>query len=81
MFDVMDSLEIFTEKLLVELDSFPADSLKPDTHYRQLPEWSSMHVLIIIAFCETEYGITVTGEDLRGCSTLRDLHNLLLTRL
>lgn len=76
----MDNLEIFTAKLITELESFEPGSITPDTPYRLLPEWSSMHVLIIIAFCETEYGITVTGEDLRGCSTLRDLHNLLLTR-
>ncbi len=38
--------------------------------------WSSMHALLIMALAESEYEISITGEELRGAKTLQDLYNL-----
>lgn len=38
--------------------------------------WSSMHALLIMALAESEYEISITGEELRKAKTLRDLFNL-----
>lgn len=74
-------LDEFITKIENEIDELPKGSLKPDTNYRQIPEWSSMHALIIIALCETEYDVTLTGEDLRSCNTVNDLYTLVKSRL
>lgn len=38
--------------------------------------WSSMHALLIMALAESEYEISITGEELRDAKTLQDLYNL-----
>lgn len=42
-----------------------------DTEY-----WSSMHALLIMALAESEYDISLTGEELRNSKTLNDLFEL-----
>lgn len=71
----------FIGKIETEIEELPPGTLKPDTDYRQLPEWSSMHALIIIALAETEYNVTLTGEDLRGCRTVSDLYHIVKSRM
>lgn len=38
--------------------------------------WGSMHALLIMALAESEYEISITGEELRNAKTLQDLYNL-----
>jgi len=44
------------------------DDVLEDTEY-----WSSMHALLIMALAESEYDISLTGEELRNSKTLNDL--------
>lgn len=76
----MDSIETFITKLESELDTIEKGTLTPQVKYREIQDWSSMFALIIIAFCETEYSVTVTGEDLRKCETVTDLYQLVSSR-
>ncbi|HEU4719244.1 MAG TPA: phosphopantetheine-binding protein [Bacteroidia bacterium] len=76
----MDDIKTFIGKLEAELEGLTPGSLTPETNYRQMPEWSSMHALILIALAETEYNISVTGDDLRSCETINDLYALLKSR-
>lgn len=71
-----DTIEDFVSKIEMELEDIPKGTLKPDTNYRSIESWGSMHALIVIAFLETEYNVTVNGEDLRSCNTLRELYKL-----
>ncbi|MBR9830585.1 hypothetical protein [Acidiluteibacter ferrifornacis] len=43
--------------------------------------WSSMHALLIMALAESEYNISITGEELRNSKTLQDLYNLFESKL
>lgn len=76
----MDSIVVFGEKLAKELDGIPAGAIKPTTNYREIPDWSSMHALVLIALAETEYGVTLTGEDLRKCNTVQDIYDVIKSR-
>lgn len=38
--------------------------------------WSSMHALLIMALAESEYNISITGEELRNSKTLNHLFQL-----
>lgn len=38
--------------------------------------WSSMHALLIMALAESEYGISISGEELRNSKTLNQLFEL-----
>jgi acyl carrier protein len=72
----MDSIEVFTAKLEGEFDELAPGTLKPDTEYRKLETWSSMHALVVIAFIDSEYDILLKPEEMRSTQTIRDLYNL-----
>ena len=75
----MDIAE-FIAKVENEIDEIKPGMLKPDTHFRSISEWSSMHALIIIALVDTDYDVTITGEDLRNSQTMNDLFNIVKSR-
>ncbi len=77
----MPSVQELIEKIEAEIEELPRGVLQPDTNYRQLPEWSSMHALIVLALAETEYNVALSGEDLRSCSTVTDLQKLINSRM
>ncbi len=54
-------------------DSIEIDKNAPlaETEY-----WGSMHALLIMALAESEYNISLTGEELRNSKTIQDLYNL-----
>jgi len=69
------------DKIETEFDNIEPGTLKEDTSFRNLNEWSSMHALILIALVDTEYNVTLNGEDLRQISTVTDLYQLVKSRL
>lgn len=74
-------LDEFFKKIELEIEDLEPGSLTPDTDYRELEQWSSMYALIIIALIDTEYDVTLTGEDLKNTNTIRDLFELVKTRV
>lgn len=70
----------FIKKLALEFDITDPEQLKPDTSFRSMKEWSSMHGLIIIALADAEFGITITGNDLRQIDTIQNLYDLIQSR-
>lgn len=66
----------FISKLEAEFDDMPKGALQPDTDYRSIKGWSSMHALIIIAFVDINFNITLNGSDLKSTKTVSDLYNL-----
>lgn len=75
------NIEDLIEKLEEEFDEVEPGTLKPDTGFRDLEEWSSMHALIIIAMIDTEYDVMLTGEDLTNASTVQDLFDIIQSRV
>jgi acyl carrier protein len=73
----METVEEFIKKLEPEFEDLEPGTLKSDTIFRNLPNWSSMHALIIIALADTEYELRITGEDIRKCNTIADIHQVL----
>jgi acyl carrier protein len=67
------------DKLETEFE-LPAKTLKAETDFRDIPEWGSMHALIIIAVVDTEFGITLNGEDMKKSSTINDLYNVIKSK-
>lgn len=76
----MIEINEFIKKLAEELESISADEIKPETNLRSLPQWSSMYALIIIALIDTEYNVTITGEDLIGLQSVQELFDLVVSR-
>lgn len=71
----------FIEKLEAEFDELEPGTLQPDTNFRDLDEWSSMHALIIIALIDTDYDVTITGDDLSSIETVSELYDIVAQRV
>lgn len=71
------SIEEFVSKLEAEFEDMPKGTLKPETDYRSIKGWSSMHALIIIAFVDIHFNFTLSGLDLKSTQTVQDLYNLI----
>ncbi len=71
----------FIKNLEAEIEELPPGTLKPDTDYRKVAEWSSMHALIVIAFVDMNFNVTLNGADLRKAITVSDLYNIVQEKL
>jgi acyl carrier protein len=49
----------------------------PETRLASLPSWGSLAVLLVILHCETKYGLAVSSAQVRGCTTVGDLLQLI----
>ncbi len=76
----MMTLEEFARHMREEFELEHPEQLQPDTDYRSLEVWSSMYALILIAFVDREFEVTITGDDLRASNTLRDVYTLIEAR-
>lgn len=74
------TLEAFILKIEEAIDTLPKQVLKANTNFRSLPEWSSMHALIIIAMVDIEYNVSLSGDDLKSSQTIADLFDLVKSR-
>jgi acyl carrier protein len=69
------NLEIskFVQDLELLLDEVEPGSIKAETIFRDLEEWSSLIALVVIAMVYEEYDIKLTGDDIRTSVTVKDL--------
>ena len=63
----------FTEKFVACLNAVPATPVEASTNFKKLDEWSSIFALIVIAMVDSEYGKTLTSEDIKNAETIQDL--------
>ncbi len=70
------TLDEFVKAFAAEFDDTPEETFKPETHYRELDEWGSLVALSIISMVDDEMDKRLTGADLRSCSTIEELFNL-----
>ena len=73
----MPSIDQFIESFLTAVEFQEAVAVTPDTELRSLPEWDSLAALGVIVMFDVDYGKTITGDDLKNCSTITDLYKLL----
>lgn len=71
----------FTRLLEAEFEDVQEGTLKPTTHYREIPEFSSMYALIIIAFIDNQFDVLLQGKDLKEAQTIQDLYNIVQQHL
>lgn len=73
----MPSIAQFIENFLVAVDFQEPVEITPETELRALPEWDSLAALGVIVMFDVDYGKTITGDDLKNCTTINDLYKLL----
>lgn len=72
----MSSIETFIEKFITAVDFQEPVPVTPDSVFADMPEWDSLATLGVIVMFDTEYGKTISGEELSKISTIAELHQL-----
>ena len=70
--DIQSFIKQFAEAIEVE----EVDALTPETEFHDLDEWSSLSVIIVIAFFDEEFGKQVDDVAIRKAETIQDLYDL-----
>lgn len=70
------NLDKFITDFADQFDDTDANDIMANTKFKELDEWSSLTTLGIIAMVKTEYGKTITGSEIRSCTTVEDLFKL-----
>jgi acyl carrier protein len=65
--------DAFVEQIVVAVDFQNEVPINGSTALADLPEWDSLAALGVIVMCDTEYGVTITGNDLKECVTVGDI--------
>lgn len=76
----MLTIEQFIKDIEEAIEEIEPGTLKPATEFRKMESWSSMHALIILAMVDTNYGVTLVGEEMRKCNTVQDIFDTVKTK-
>jgi acyl carrier protein len=66
----------FITKFAEEIEIENASDLTPDTQFRDLEEWSSLSVMVFIAFADENFGKEIGDKQIADCKTIQDLYKL-----
>ena len=71
------NMDEFIENVAAQYDD--ASDFTPETNFRDVEGWCSLVALSLISMIDEEYGVSVTGKDIRAAATIQDLYNLVAT--
>lgn len=58
-------------------DDTDLTEITADCVFHELEEWSSLIGMGVIALAKTQYGKVITGKEIRDCTTVEDLFNMI----
>lgn len=70
--EIKEFIEKFAEAIEIE----NVEALTADTKFRDLEEWSSLSVMLLIAFYDEEFEKELTQAHIRNSKTIQDLYNI-----
>ncbi len=71
----------FIEKFAGEFEMTEPEEFAPETRYRDLDEWDSLLGLSIIGMINNNYGVKVTGEEVKNAGTIMGLFKIVESRV
>ena len=77
----MKTLDDFVELFAEQFDETDPSTIKADTVYHELDEWSSLIGLSVMAMVDEEFEVALKGDDVKNSVTVEDLYNLVVSRL
>ena len=73
----MDDFQAFVTNFTTAVDFQEQVDVRADTMLADLPEWDSLAALGVIVMFDMEYGITISGNDLKECQSISDIFQLI----
>ncbi len=69
------TIQEFIEKFAEAIDIENVESLTAETTFHDLDEWSSISVMLLIAFFDEEFGKEITTSIIKESKTIMDLYS------
>ena len=66
----------FIEKVAEAIEVEKVEEILPTTKFRDLDEWSSISVMILIALFDEEFDKQIGDKEIRQAITFQDLYNI-----
>ena len=63
----------FIQNIADQFDGTPIETVTPETAFHDLDEYSSIIALSIISMVDEEYGVALTGNEMKNAVTIQDL--------
>ena len=73
-------LEKFIADCANQFDDTEASEIKANTSFHDLEEWDSLIALAVLNMTEKRYGKRITFDDMKGCDTVEDLFDVILSK-
>ena len=74
-------LTTFIAQFAEQFDNTDPAQMTASTAFHELEEYSSLIALSLIAMIDEEYGVTLSGDDMRKAVTVEDLFNAVKRKL
>lgn len=75
--DIKDFIQNFAD----QFDDTPVSEFTKDTVFHDLDEYSSLIALSIISMVDDEYGVTLSGNEMKAAVTIEDLFNTVKAKI
>lgn len=72
-------IEEFVKNFAAQFDDEPA-GLSASSNFREVDDWSSLVALSIVAMVHEEYGVKLTGDDIRNSVTVGDVFEIVKSK-
>ncbi|MFZ2339344.1 MAG: acyl carrier protein [Bacteroidales bacterium] len=74
------SIEEFTKNFADQFDDTDASSIKPDTRFRDIDEWSSLNALAVLNMISKKCKVIISADELRSVNTVQELYDLMIAK-
>lgn len=74
-------IKSFIENFADQFDDTDASVFTPETIFHDLDEYSSLIALSIIGMVDEEYGVTLSGNEMKSAVTIQDLFNIVESKM
>jgi acyl carrier protein len=74
-------IDDFIKAIEEEFDNLNPGDVSPNSVFRDMEGWSSMHALIFVALIDSKYDVLLNGEELKSCVTINDLFDITCLKL
>ena len=77
----MKTLDEFVALFAEQFDETDPETIKADTAFHDLDEFSSLIGLSLIAMVDGEFDVALKGDDVKNSVTVEDLYNRVISKL
>lgn len=71
----------FLEKFTELFDETDPETISLETEFKKIEEWSSLIALSLIAMADEQYGVRLTGDEIRSATTIQSLKDIIESKI